>query len=233
MALFRAKFAWILAISNSVFRWESCKGSVWKSVKNCSRLCKEIGTRGWISGVTRGLQVARMLHMCQACQKLKSRASYYTTGQKSQAGQAIFSQLELITQPSREVKSPERPVWEKLTFHIPSHPTIYIPLYPWFWESFQRKFWERNPREKQDWLIHNLYLRDSSNSSTLQIPQLSSSPLSNPLEVYYQNIFSPYPFLWEGCLVLWEAVRKEPISHWLMLWSSSRIREARKEIGSA
>ena len=33
--------------------------------------------------------------------------------------------------------------------------------------------------------------------------------------------------------MLWEAVRKEPISHWLMLWSSSRIREARKEIGSA
>ena len=31
----------------------------------------------------------------------------------------------------------------------------------------------------------------------------------------------------------WEAVRKEPISHWLMLWSSSGIREARKEIGLA
>ena len=32
--------------------------------------------------------------------------------------------------------------------------------------------------------------------------------------------------------MLWEAVRKEPISHWLMLWSSSGIQEARKEIGS-
>ena len=32
--------------------------------------------------------------------------------------------------------------------------------------------------------------------------------------------------------MLWEAVRKEPISHQLMLWSSSGIREARKEIGS-
>ena len=38
----------------------------------------------------------------------------------------------LATQPSREVKSPEYPVWEKLTFHIPSHPTIYRPLYPRF-----------------------------------------------------------------------------------------------------
>ena len=32
--------------------------------------------------------------------------------------------------------------------------------------------------------------------------------------------------------MLWEAIRKEPISHWLMLWSSSGIREARKEISS-
>ena len=74
------------------------------------------------------LQAARMMHMCQACQKLKSRASCCTTGQKSQAGQAVCSRLELVTQPSREVKSPEHAVWEKLTFHISSHPTIYIPL---------------------------------------------------------------------------------------------------------
>ena len=32
--------------------------------------------------------------------------------------------------------------------------------------------------------------------------------------------------------MLWEAVRNEQISHWLMLWSSSGIQEARKEIGS-
>ena len=56
------------------------------------------------------LQAARMLHMCQACQKLKSHASCCTTGQKSQAGQAVCSRLELTTQPSREVKSPEHPV---------------------------------------------------------------------------------------------------------------------------
>ena len=74
------------------------------------------------------LQAARMMHTCQACQKLKSRVSYCTTGQKFETGQAICSLLELATQPSREVKSPEHPVWEKLTFHIPSHPTIYIPI---------------------------------------------------------------------------------------------------------
>ena len=30
--------------------------------------------------------------------------------------------------------------------------------------------------------------------------------------------------------MFWEAIRKEPISYWLMLWSSSEIREARKEM---
>ena len=51
MALFRAKFACILALRNFVFRWESCKGSVWESVKNCSSVCKEARTHGWISWV--------------------------------------------------------------------------------------------------------------------------------------------------------------------------------------
>ena len=56
------------------------------------------------------LQADRMMHKCQACQKLKRCASYCTTGQKFQAGQAVCSRLELTSQPSREVKSPEYPV---------------------------------------------------------------------------------------------------------------------------
>ena len=93
-------------------------------------------------------------------------------------------------------------------FTFLSHPTIYRPLYPRNGESFQREFWERNSREKQDWLIHNLHIE------ILQIPLFSSSPLLNPWEAYDQNLYSPYPYLWEDCLVLWEAVKKEPISYW-------------------
>ena len=70
------------------------------------------------------------------------------------------------------------------------------------------KNWERNLRIKQDWLIHNLHIE------TLQIPLLSSSPLLNPWMVHYQNLYSPYPYLWECYLVLWEAVKKGPISYW-------------------
>ena len=43
------------------------------------------------------LQAAKMMHTCQACQKLKSRANCCTTGQKSQVDQAICSRLELAT----------------------------------------------------------------------------------------------------------------------------------------
>ena len=73
----------------------------------------------------------------------------FTTGQKFQAGQAVYSRFELATQPSRKVKPPEHPIGQNMTFHIPSHPTIYIPLYPRFKEGFQREFWERNPRENK------------------------------------------------------------------------------------
>ena len=63
-----------LAINNPVFRWESCKGSELESVKKCSRLCKEAGTRDWISRVARGCKppnvehVPSMLEIKASCQ---------------------------------------------------------------------------------------------------------------------------------------------------------------------
>ena len=92
------------------------------------------------SRVTRDEQAAKVGTRVKHAGELKSHASCCTTGQKSQVGQAISLRLELVTQPSREAKSPDHPIWEKLTFHIPSHPTIYRPLYPQNVESFQREF---------------------------------------------------------------------------------------------
>ena len=88
------------------------------------------------SWVTRDWQDAKVGTRTEHAGKLKSHTSCCTTGQKSQAGQAVSLQLELATQPSREAKSPDHLVWEKLTFHIPPHPTIYRPLYPRNVESF-------------------------------------------------------------------------------------------------
>ena len=109
---------------------------------------------------------------------------------------SITLRLELATQSSRESKSLASSVLKNLTLHFPFSPQYKYPLYPRNVESFQREYWERNPREKQNLLIHNLHIE------TLQIPLLSSSPLLHHWEVHYQNIFSTYPHLWEGHLVL-------------------------------
>ena len=63
-------------------------------------------------GLTAGFRAAS--HQIEAhmpsMPEAKASRQLFTTGQKSQAGQAICSRLELVTQPSREVKSPEHPV---------------------------------------------------------------------------------------------------------------------------
>ena len=136
MVLFCAKFACNLAISNSVFRWESCKGSVWESVKKCSRLCNEAGTRSWISRVVYDLQVARSCTWVKHAEKLNCHASCSTTGQKVQSGHLVISRLELATQSSCEAKSLIHSVMEKLTLRIPFSLQSKYPLYPRNIESF-------------------------------------------------------------------------------------------------
>ena len=112
-------------------------------MRECEEMLKIVqGCRdSWLdSQVTRDWQAAKVSTCVEHAGELKSYASCCTTGQKSQAGQAVSLRLELATQPSHEGKSPDHPVWEKLTFHIPSHPTIYRPLYPRNVKSFQREF---------------------------------------------------------------------------------------------
>ena len=87
------------------------------------------------------------LHTCQACQKLKHHSSCCTTGQKSQASQAVSSRLELATQSSHKAKSPDHPVWEKLTLRIgiPFSPHYIQALIPMKCrENFEREILEKN-----------------------------------------------------------------------------------------
>ena len=93
------------------------------------------GSRGWLAAASCQID-AHMPSMPEA----EASCQLFTTGQKFQASQAICSWLKLATQPNHEVKPLEHPIWQNMTFHIPSHPTIYIPLYPRFKESFQREF---------------------------------------------------------------------------------------------
>ena len=174
----------------------SCKGSVLDTVKKCSSLCKVAGTRDLILRVARGLQAAKSCTHAKHAERLKRHASWSTTGQKVQTGHSVSSRLELTAQWSREAKPSASSILKKLTLCIPNTHKYKYPSYLWNIESFQREYWERNPREKQDWLIHNFHIE------TLQIPLLSPSPLLHPWEVHYQNLFSPYPHLWEGHFVL-------------------------------
>ena len=104
-------------------------------MKNCSRLCKETGTRGWISR----LQATRMIHTCQACQKLKSCASCCTIGQKSRLTRPFARDL---TQSRGQVA--KTPCLGKTDF---SH--SFSPYYIYtFIPTIQRELLERILREK-------------------------------------------------------------------------------------
>ena len=127
----------------------------------------------------------------------------------------LNSRLSPIARPSRQTTL-FRKNW---LFEFLSHPTIYRPLYPRNIKSFQREFWERNSREKQDWFIHNLHIE------TLQIPLLSSSPLLHPWEVHYHNLFSPYPYLWEGHLVFGKQLRRDQFH---IGWCYGQVAESSK-----
>ena len=100
------------------------------------------GFYGWLMAVSYQIK-AHMPSMPEA----KVSRQLFTTGQKSLVGQAVYSRLKLTTQPSREVKLPEHPVWQNMTFHIPSHPTIYILLYPQLKRASRENF-ERETLEK-------------------------------------------------------------------------------------
>ena len=62
------------------------------------------------SQVTHDWQAAKVGTHVEHVGELKSHANCCTTGKKSQVGQAVSSWLELVTQPSHEVKSPEHPI---------------------------------------------------------------------------------------------------------------------------
>ena len=196
LVLFRAKFACILVIRDPVFKWELCKGCVWKSLKKTQDMC-----------VQRSLATSKSLkwHTCEACKELNGHDSWSTIRQNVQFGQIVSSWLKLTTCSTRETKSPECPVWMKTNFSHSSHTLLQIPLYPRNVESFQREFWERNPREKQDWLIHNLW------HLILQIPLLSPSPLSYPWEVHLSNPYLVIPISVRRYFGAWEAIRRWPI----------------------
>ena len=123
LALFYAKFAYISAIRYLVFRWESCKGCEWESVKNSS-VCafKRIlvtRTRKWLT-----TDDSPKCHTCEACRKLKGHDSWDTTGQKWQSCQSIIWRLELATCPSCKWVARTPCFAKKWLFTFLTYPTL-------------------------------------------------------------------------------------------------------------
>ena len=147
MALFHAKFACILAISNLVFRWESCKGSVWESVKNCSRLCKETGTRGWILQVARGCKPPEW---CTRAKHARSRSVALAVALQDKSprlakpfARGLNSRLNSVVRPSRQ-NTLFRKIW-LFTFLLT---LLYIYPYIHDLERASRENFERETLEK-------------------------------------------------------------------------------------
>ena len=143
MAFFRAKFACILAISNPVFRWESCKGSVWESVKNCSSVCKEVGTRSWISRVARGCKLPDWCtHAKHARSWSVALAVHYRTKVLGWPGRLLAAWTRDSTQSRGQAA--RTPCLAKYDFSHSFSPYYIYTLIP----TIQRELSERILREK-------------------------------------------------------------------------------------
>ena len=161
--------------------------------------------------VAYGWQAARLCTQVKHAEKMNSHANWSIIGQKVQSGNFVCSQLELATQSSREAKSPTSSVLKNLTLRIPFSLQYKYPSYPWNIESFQREYWERNLEKTRLTHPQSSHI-DSSNSSTLIISIVIS--LRGSLPKYFLTI----PTSVRRPFSAWEAIRKGPISYWLMLW---------------
>ena len=113
------------------------------------RIAQECAKNQGLAGGSR-LQATRLMHMCQACQKLKRRTSCSLQDKSPRLtrpfAQDLNSRLNPVARSSRQ-NTLFGKIW--LFTFLFTLLYIYIPLYPWFKENFQKELWERNPRENK------------------------------------------------------------------------------------
>ena len=117
-------------------------------------------------------------HTCQACQKVNSHASWSTEQLGIRLSRDWISRLSQVVRPSHEPLL----FCKTWRFTFLSHSSINTPYTHKCMRVSRENFEiETLKKNKIDSLI--IYTLES-----LQIPQLSSSPLSNPWEAFYQNL---------------------------------------------
>ena len=124
--------------------------------------------------LTRDWQAVKAGTRVKHARELKSHASCCTIGQKSQASQAVSSQLELATQSNHNAKLPDHLVWEKLTFRISFSPHYIQTLIPIKYIELPERILREKPQRKTRLIHPQSSHRDSSNSFTLFLSIVTS-----------------------------------------------------------
>ena len=182
--------------------WESCKGSVWESVKNCSRLCKETGNRGWILRLAGCQNVAHVPSMPK--DEESRQLLHYRTKVPSWPSHLLAAWTRDSVKSQGQVAKPF--CLGKTDISHSKHTPVSIPLIPTYCKELPRRI-----------LREKLLKKNKIDSSTIFIFWFSKFLYSHPLHCYIieryinQIIFSPYPYLWEGYLVLGKQLRRDQL----------------------
>ena len=145
-----------------------------------------------------------MCHMCGACRKLRGQDSWITIGQKYSLAILLSSDWNSWLIPVASDSS-VYPILLKNDFlYSFLYPTINT-LIPMKCRDLPKRVLRDNPREQQDWFIHN-HIR-----LILQIPLLSPSPLSYPWEDLKPNPYLTIFIAVRRFLVFGKQFKREPI----------------------
>ena len=149
----------------------------------CSRVCKKNRDSQLDLAGDSWLQVARS---CTRARHAKSWNVMPAGALQDKIGQLAVqlprgwnSRLSQAMRPSHEPPL----FWKTWCFTFSSYPSINTP-HTHKWKRASKENFERETQKKNKIDSPIIYTLES-----LQIPQLSSSPLSNPWEAFYQNLF--------------------------------------------
>ena len=179
---------------------------MWESVKNCSRLCKEAGTGGWISRVARSCKFPEWCTRAKHARSWRVAPAVALQDKSPRLAKLLACSLNSRLNPVAR-SSHQNTLFGKNWLFTFLLTLLYIYPYTHDLERVSRENFERETLKKnKDWLIPNLHIE------TLQILLLSSFPLLNPCEVHYPNSFLTIPIFVRRLFGVWEAIRKGPIN---------------------
>ena len=96
------------------------------------------------------LQATRLMHTCQECKKLKRHASYSLQDKSSRLAWPFAHSLNSRLNPVARSSRQNILCWQNMTFHIPSHPTIYIYAFiPTIQRELPERIFKRETLEKK------------------------------------------------------------------------------------